>query len=438
MAILYVKSGSSNTAPYDTWAKAATTLAVAAAASAAGDTIYVSNNHSETQASTLTVTFPGTVSNPSFVICADDGAAPPTALSTTGAISTTGNTSINVNGSVYCYGLQFTSSDGTGFGGIAVNLAASNHAYYENCLFYTRGSNGGTVNLASLATCYTVLKNCTFRISSTSGGLSGATLGVGRIIGGQWHASTSSPTTLFTSALNGRVFFEDHDLSNLAAALNLESNLANSYTAIELRNVKMPASWSGVLFSSALARQMELCGIFNTDNAATNYYLWVENYGGSVKHDTATYRTGGANGVTSMSWKLVTNANTKWPTSNILKTPQMAIYNAVAGSPITITVDILFDSVTNLTDKEIWIEVDYMGSSATPLGTHVSDAAADFLTTAADQTASSATWTNSMGNPNKQKLSVTFTPQMAGLIFARVYMAKASATIYVDPILQVS
>jgi hypothetical protein len=43
-----------------------------------------------------------------------------------------------------------------------------------------------------------------------------------------------------------------------------------------------------------------------------------------------------------------------------------------------------------------------------------------------------------MSNPNEQKLSVTFTPQEKGVIHATIRVAKASYTVYVDPLLQVS
>ena len=43
-----------------------------------------------------------------------------------------------------------------------------------------------------------------------------------------------------------------------------------------------------------------------------------------------------------------------------------------------------------------------------------------------------------MSNPNKQKLSVTFTPQQIGTIKCRVCLAKTSKTVYVDPIATLS
>jgi hypothetical protein len=61
------------------------------------------------------------------------------------------------------------------------------------------------------------------------------------------------------------------------------------------------------------------------------------------------------------------------------------------------------------------------------------------LTTPAAQTASTATWTTTgLTTPNTQKLEVTFTPQKKGLVQARVVLAKASKTIYVDSKLTVA
>jgi hypothetical protein len=53
VAAYYVKATGSNTAPYDTWAKASTTLAtILALPPAANDVVYVFNTHSEVLATT--------------------------------------------------------------------------------------------------------------------------------------------------------------------------------------------------------------------------------------------------------------------------------------------------------------------------------------------------------------------------------------------------
>jgi hypothetical protein len=80
------------------------------------------------------------------------------------------------------------------------------------------------------------------------------------------------------------------------------------------------------------------------------------------------------------------------------------------------------------------VEVEYLGTSGFPLSVTSSDRAATILATPANQTTSSETWTTTgLTTPVKQKLSVTFTPQEKGPIIARVYLAKASTTVYVCP-----
>lgn len=174
--------------------------------------------------------------------------------------------------------------------------------------------------------------------------------------------------------------------------------------------------------------------MYNCDDGDTNYRLWIEEPFGNVKDETTLVRTGGASdGTTPLSWKMTTGAEAKWPI-NYLATDEIVIWNETTGSAITATVEILHDSATNLTDREIWLEASYLGDASYPLGTPISDRAADILASAADQADSSETWTTTgMTNPNTQKLSVTFTPQQKGYVSLTVHLAKASYTVYVCP-----
>ena len=52
-----------------TWALAKGTLTGAFAAASAGDTIYVSDNHAESQSAEMTLTSPGTNAAPVKVLC---------------------------------------------------------------------------------------------------------------------------------------------------------------------------------------------------------------------------------------------------------------------------------------------------------------------------------------------------------------------------------
>jgi hypothetical protein len=117
-----------------------------------------------------------------------------------------------------------------------------------------------------------------------------------------------------------------------------------------------------------------------------------------------------------------------------LVSDDIAIWIDSVGTSRTISIDIIHDSLTALTDAEVWMEIDFLGSASFPLSTPLSDKRATVLTTPANQTISTVDWTTTgLTNPNKQKLEVTFTPNMKGFVYARVCLAKASYTIYVDP-----
>lgn len=201
----------------------------------------------------------------------------------------------------------------------------------------------------------------------------------------------------------------------------------------------MPASWSGVLNSSATPGAATVCEMFNCDSGDTVYRYRKTTRFGNIQDETTLVRTGGASdGSTTYSLKVVSTADSEYPVA-FIDTPEIVKWNDTTGSAITATVEILFDSATALNDDEVWLEVMYLGTSGVPLASFISDAKADVLATAAAQTSSSVTWTTTgMSNPNKRSLDVTFTPQEAGFIHAVVKLAKASTTIYVDPLITVT
>ncbi len=82
------------------------------------------------------------------------------------------------------------------------------------------------------------------------------------------------------------------------------------------------------------------------------------------------------------------------------------------------------------------MELEYPGNASFPLGSIVSSRIADLATTATAVTTSAAAWGGSPANT--QKMQVTFTPQMVGPIKARIYVAKKSITVYVDPVITVT
>lgn len=451
MANIYVRSTDGNNADNgSTWALAKATLAGAAAIDAVGDTIWVSQNHAETTAGNVSLGWAGTKASPSRIICANDGAEPPTAVASTATVSTTGVSSISFSSSAagffYVYGITFSAGSAAN-NGCAINcISSATAALYESCVFTfgTTGtatlSVGGATNSSSLITWF----NCDvkFNAAGQTFTLTGNSNHQFHWNGGSFQAGTSTPTAassgIFTTSGNasGSQLIENVDFSNLGSTVNIHngnSSAVNTPFSFVLRNCKLPASWSG-----NLVRQTVLgCGryaMYNCSAGSQNYKLWIETAEGTIRDETTIVRSNGAtDGTTQLSWKMTAASTAAYP-SSYLVSDEIIFFNPDVGSAKTASIHFIHDSATGLTDNDIWIELSYLGSSSAPLGTFINDAAADPLATASTQDTSLETWvTTGMANPNKQKISVSITPQMVGFISARVCLAKASKTIYVCP-----
>ena len=435
MATRYVDSNATGAGTGADWANAYTTLAAAAAADTAGDTIFVAHNHSESTGSAVTLAWAGTITAPTRVLCVNTGTG---ALAKTAVMTTTSSYIINT-GDAYIYGVSFVSATTVSCNdGIA---SAGQH--FSNCVMYsTNVGSGGDIGLggAANASFRTILSECVFRLTATSQFVT--TVGTSVIEGGSFHASTTTPTSIFRLAndrTGSRLTVSGFDFSNLSSTVHLFAASSATDALGVLRDCKLPASWTGSLCAtSPPAGPGQRYELHNCDSGDTNYRLWIEDYTGSIKQDTGVYLDGGVtDGTTALSYKFASSANCNF-LSGRLYGPEMHIWNDTTGSSKTVTVEIVHDSQGAGTggamqDDQIWLEVMYLGTSGVPLGTWISDAKADVLATAADQASSSATWTGDAAGWDTQKLSVTMTPQEKGVIVARVVMGVASKTVYVDP-----
>ena len=423
----------------DTWADATLTLAKAAANDAAGDTIYVSQNHAESSGSTQTAALAGTAASPVRVICGNTGAEPPTAAATTATVTTTGTNAITFSGCGYYYGITFNCGSSTSLAifGVATPSDGS-YSVWDSCVFNC-GSSSASQRFqlgypGAGGDFYAKLLNCTFKFNNTSQSIKPEQARV-EIIGGGFSSTSAAVTRFMRDAVATSIdmLVKDFDFTYAAQAIDLVT--AGPATGqIKFVNCKLPSSWSGNLVSGTLTNPGFRVSMYNCDSGSTNYRLWIETSAGSIKSETTLVKTGGASdGTTALSWKLTTTANANEYVAPLI-TDDMAIWIENIGQPNVISVDILHDSTTPLTDADVWLEIDYLGSSSFPLGTPSSDKRATVLTTPTNQNSSAAQWVSTgMTNPNKQKLEVTFTPQMKGFVYARVCLAKPSYTVYVDP-----
>lgn len=433
MADRYVWSGATGAGNGTSWADAYTTLLSVAAVDTAGDTIHVASDHSESLAGPMTLNWAGTSASPVKIISenrttgvAEFGAF----LKTTGAY----NITLAQNAAVCVSGLSVRAGD-TASTSSRMTVGSNVTAFYENCLF-AQGSTAASFSSIYLQSgSIANLRNCDVSFTATTSAIS---VEASRV---QWDGGTISggvtPSALFSVGATGSTFYaENWDLSGAGAAMNIVGAVAGA-SLFELSNSRLPAGWAGVLCGAVPASSRIV--MRNCDNADTNYRLWIEAGSGGIRDETTIVRAGGASdGTTPISWRMSTNANASEFVAPLASDP-IYQWNDTTGTGKTLTVEILHDSVTPLTNAEVYVEVCYLGNAGYPLGSTVADGRDSVLVVATNQDSSSATWTTTgLSNPNKQKLSATFTPQEKGLVSAVVRLAKPSTTIYVCPMAEIA
>jgi hypothetical protein len=101
----------------------------------------------------------------------------------------------------------------------------------------------------------------------------------------------------------------------------------------------------------------------------------------------------------------------------------------------TFTVHGILDSATKLQNDEIWMEFECPANNTDGLGAITTTKCA-VLGAPGDLTVSTETWGDGgLTNPNKFKFEAVVAPGKAGPITAKIVLAKASATVYIDPMI---
>jgi hypothetical protein len=439
MAIYYVYSGAGGSNNGSSWANAFTTLTTAFATEAAGDTLYVAHDHSESTAANITLTSSGTSANPTKIICVDRaGTVPPVSADrrTTAQVATSGAAAtINLAGFAHYDGIIFNAGVGSS-AATNINLpSSSNQAVrLDNCSLRIAstgitsriyvGTIGGTV-----AGSWVELNNTTVSFAATGQGIS-----INGVL--KWRNTTSAllgtiATTLFipTNNTGGEVECAGVDLSAAGSGKTIAGVLSTvSGQKFKFVDCKMDAA----VTKSAVpgARGAQEIDFIRSGSAGVNYTVHSHRMSGLLTEETTIVRTGGASdGTTTIAWKIVTTADCLY--SLPFECPPIAIWNDTTGASVTATVEGIWGGGAVPNDDDIWLEVEYLGDASSPQGSFVNDGKADLLATAAGQTSSSETWG---GSTTKFKLAVAFTAQQKGWIYARVKCAKASSTFYIDPL----
>jgi hypothetical protein len=409
-----------------TWDLAKATLAGGAAIALAGDYIYVSQSHAESTAAAISLSLAGTLANPVKIICGSDATEPPADTSTTASITTTGTSSVTVTGSGYLEGINWFLGTGAVVASLNLTGNLANLSFYKNHFTFIGTHTTSKIQCGSQS----VLNNSTLRFKDcwVKFGNAGQTISLNladfKWEGGGLEAGGVSPTYLLTVDSAGSALVDAFDASAGATAMCLCDSTALYAGRVLFRNIKLPAGWTG--------------NIGTVTNASCRIELqnkdlyWLETYFGSVKSSAVCTSDGAKDEGVGYSLKVSSNANCDYP-GNRLVTPELpALMNSTIGTPITLEIEIAQDTAAApLTNAQIGLEVQYLGTTGQVISSFISCGKTNTLADPATHPAGTATWTG-LTTPTKQKLSVTFTPAVAGFVQGKIVLTAPSKTVYVD------
>ncbi len=455
MADFFIDDTATGTDSGADWANAFVSFTqLLASAFAAGDRAFVANTHTDGLAVDTTFTFPGTKAAPNRIYSVDNTGSPEPPDNTDllfGALIDSEDLLV-INGSLYMHGMELRS--GTTSVASADNLQLSvlstlqSNQHYEECKFSNQTSNTSSeliigVIKASNAEAQSVIwtncvaglgaggqaieiRNTVFKWRNKSG------KGVAIDITSSRHANPN--LELFRPLTSGvAIELDGLDFSNLSALDGFcgVSSSDGSVGAFTMSNCKLNATSALVTGTRTSHYNGLVATLVNCDDGDTNYLFEEDRVAGNIITDTAK-TLNATNGTTAFSWKMVSSADADFAFP--LYTPWIPVWVDATGAK-TVTMEILHDGgVTNLNNDEFWIEVMYALNPGDPLYGLVDDRMVPLATPAAQADSVEGDWTEDLANQNAQKaVTASITINEKGLIYARLALAKASQTIWVDP-----
>ena len=393
-----------------TKADAFITIAAAILAWSAGDIIFAS--HTSLQTGIIIFDLNGAV-----IISVDfSGSTPPVPADWVRGARFSANTSIadinvrsDTNG--YIWGLVLDSDDNINF--------SFGKLIIENCSAEVSGSG----DLIVLGASQTLFIDCDFTLTWANASSFSVLSGHHTIIGGS-IGGASDTAFLLTSAM-GFVYLKGVDLSALTGTLVIYA--ASSFPTL------MDFIFEGCLFNAGVTVSSGLSGNAGAQlriygSSATNqpYYIQEDMHEGTVQSETTIIKTGGSSdGVTPISLKNITNANTESGFMGVKNVMPILFFANTIGNN-TFEVDLVTDGLT-LTEEDVYMQL--MHPQAGVLRAFDSSVNHD----AANLPASSATWvTTGLGAPNKQKVSITVNVGQKGWVEVHLVVTRPSSIVYAD------
>lgn len=451
MADVYVSGTGSNTSPYETWAKAATTLTTALTGAVAGTRFIIDKTLVESSTGAdKTYTFPGLSTNMDIVLSATNTGLPfvPADLAFGAKLMTTGsNVDLRINGSFYAYGLDCEGGDSSG-SHCAIGGGTTAFQQYEECVL--RSNSGSGASQFSVSGTRVTFRNVSLQLGNT-GGVTPASVGfVGSCLFFEWEnddnhpsfASGATPPALLVEGFSGNMRFVGLDLSAVDNIFPTNAQQGGNGGVFDWKLINCKLKTGVTVAATPTAPgffgHSTLIDSHSGASGGVGRYE-AHGYGGIQRDEKTIYRSGGATNAVgeNYSFAFVPNANNK--RLSPFRTPWHELRNMNVGVAKTLAVHLI--SSASLTDLDIFLELDYLYESTSTrsdrIDSHSFASRFNWVLgpTGTALPASTETWAASPATPVKQKLSIGFTPQLAGPIRWRLIIASADAanTIYYCP-----
>ena len=393
-------------------------------AAGAGGRVLAAHDHAQTEAATI-ILIGGLISTPIQLLSTDfstNGSGVPDERSGASVKNTGAGNDIDLRGYAYVSGFTIEAIDD-----ILVSAVSSKWVFDKNSILRLPTAGGGIV--IGLGTGDNNLSLLDSNIDMSNSGSIG--LFRGAVFNWVQGSFVNTPSVvLFENGIGGTAIVRDVDLSSITSALVAPDGVLGKFSVL-FERCKLNASVTVIssAINSVVGTNVRL---HSCDSADTTFSIHEEHFEGTIIEETTIVRTGGASdGITPLSLKMTSNANALEFVQPLVSPPLSTNKIKTLGLK-TLTVEFIHDSLTNLQNDEIWMEVED-STGATAQGRITNDKLTSILGTPADQPSSTATWdTSGLTNPNKQKLSVDITLLKIGPITVRVYLAKPSTTAYLD------
>ena len=363
---------------------------------ASGNTVYVGNNHAETQNTGMTLS-PASALMAKILCHTASGPYPPTTLTTGATVTTAGTNSITLGfaGSVYIYGVTFSSSSAFTVGGSTVPQV-HNWYYFDNCsLQSTSVSASPSIlfgNAAAATWSIIILDNTTVKVANAGTRLvanntqltwknTGQILAAGSAIPAELFHGGTTIKTLTTVLLEGL------DLSQLTGSLWYSDGI-ESIGNFTIKDCKLNAATTvATPINTGMVVQNS-----RSASGATPYVSSRHTYEGVETTETSIVRTGGFTDPAgqAQSRRIVTTANTQWLRPYAAQ--PMAVWNGDVGSPKTVTVYGLSSTGALPAIDEVWLEISGLTNASFPVGSMVTSGKDNVWDAGGAGTSDSSTW----------------------------------------------